>query len=228
MHLCFMLNTVAMAMIVYASLALSNDFDILTKSSFNKIVLGNDVTKGSIDGAVIHLGLRSLAVSKSDVGDVVIGYDQLCDLEGADLLLDSEDCAACSDMSLNLVISTILAAILILPSILGNVTRMYSGYDVNCQKCFSGILSLLSLGLCVNTLVCYHWLCAKTFHQAASEFDGSAVTYEWTFGWAMILMIAASCIKGLEILINCCVPTPSITRNRKEQITYECIKEIDE
>ena len=115
------------AMIVYASLALSNDFDILTKSSFNKIVLGNDVTNGSIDGAVIHLGLRSFAVSKSDVGDVVIGYDQLCDLEGAHLLLeDSVDCAACSDMSPNLVISTILAAILSLPSILGNVTRNFT------------------------------------------------------------------------------------------------------
>jgi hypothetical protein len=237
MHLGFMLNLIALLMIVYASLAISDDYDLLEKTSFSELTLVDSV--GDIAaGTTIYVGLRSIALSESDSGPVVIGFDQFCATDGFELFMSPSDCDSCQSMTVNYVISIMFAAVLVFPSLFINISRMYSGYDVNCSKFFSGCLSICSMLLCLNTLFTYKFFCGDKFYQGFVPFgaDGSVypaensyfVEYDWKWGWGTIFLVTGVVLKGLEMLINCCIPTPSIARDKKEQTIYEDIQDWDE
>lgn len=237
MHLGFMLNLISMLMIAFAGLSLSDDFDILSKASFGRLTLSDEVGDLAA-GTVMDVGLRSVSLSKDDVGTMVINFDQFCEVDGFDAFMKPSDCDSCQSMAPNYVISIMLAAVVVLPGLFINISRMYSGYDANCSKFYSGILSLLSIGLCLNTMFTYKFFCGDKFYQGVVPFgvDGDAfpekealyVNYDWQWGWGIIFLIAGVVLKIFELLINCCIPTPSITRDRKEQDTYEQILELDE
>lgn len=237
MHLGFVINLIAMLMIIYASLAISEDFDLLEKASFSKLTLSDNVGEIAA-GTTIYVGLRSIGLSDGDSGPMVIGFDQFCATDGIDLLMSPSDCDSCQSMALNYVISIMFAAVLVFPSLFISISRMYSGYDVNCSKCFSGGLAICSILLSINTLFTYKFFCGDKFYQGFVPFgaDGSVfpaessyfVDYNWEWGWGTVFLITAIVLKGLELLINCCIPTPSITRDKKEQEIYEDIQDWDE
>lgn len=237
MHLGFMLNLISMLMIAFSCLALSDDFDILSKASFSKLTLSDKVGDLAA-GTVMHVGLRSVSLSKDDIGIMVINFDQFCDVDGFDIFMNPSDCDSCQSVAPNFAISTMLAAILVLPALFVSISRMYSGYDVNCSKFYSGILSLGCIGLALNTMFTYKFLCGDKFYQGVVPFgvDGDAfpqkedfyVNYDWQWGWGIIFLIAGVALKIFELLINCCIPTPSITRDRKEQVIYEQIEDWDD
>jgi hypothetical protein len=235
-----MINTIAMLMIVYACLAISTNYEILTKASFTKITLKENI--GDIAaGTTLHIGLRAISLLKSDVGEQVVNFDQFCELsgDGMELFMDADDCKSCDDMSLNFVMSTMLAAVLFVPSLLITISRMYSGYDINCSKSFLTILALCSIGLCLNTLWTFKLFCSDKFYEGLVPFDDAGtpypaadtsyyVNYDYKWGWGVIFLVAGVVLKALEMMINCCVATPSITRDKKEQTIYEDIKEEGE
>jgi len=237
MHLGFMLNFISILMIAYSCLGMSDDFDILSNASFSKLTLSGDVGEMTA-GTVMRVGLRSVSLSKDDVEISVINFDQFCEVDGFDAFLNQNDCDSCQSMAANYTISIMFAAILILPILFINISRMYSGYDVNCSKCFSGILSLASILLAFNTMFTYTFFCRSKFYSGIVPFsvDGDIfpekesyfVNYDWQWGWGFIFLIAGVVLKTFELMINCCIPTPSITRDRKEQDTYEVIQDWKE
>jgi len=237
MHLGFMLNLISMLMIAFACLAISDDYDILSKASFGKLTLSDKVGNLAA-GTVMHVGLRSVSLSKDDIGLMVVNFDQFCDVDGFDGFMNLSDCDSCQSMAPNFAISIMLAAVLVLPALFINVSRMYSGYDVNCSKFYSGVLSVTSIALALNTMFTYKFLCRDKFYQGVVPFgvDGDAfpqkaafyVNYDWQWGWGIIFLIAGVVLKIFELLINCCIPTPSITRDRKEQDIYEQIQDRDD
>jgi len=238
MHLGFMINTIAMFMVVYACLAISDDYEVLSKASFSKITMQQDIGDTFPAGTTVHVGLRAISWLTSDDKEEVVNFDQFCATSGMDKLLNPEDCSSCQDMSLNFVMSTILAAVLFLPSLFVTVSRMYSGYDVNCGKAYSSVLAICSLGLCLNTLWTFKYFCGDKFYRGLVPIDDEGnpfpeditkyADYVWEWGWGVIFLVAGVVLKGLEMMINCCVATPSITRDRKEQQIYENIKDEEE
>jgi len=45
--------------------------------------------------------------------------------------------------------------------------------------------------------------------------------YDWKAGNGLILVVTATALKIIDIVCNLLVPTPTITRNKDEQIEYE-------
>eukprot|EP00980_Cylindrotheca_fusiformis_P029876 scaffold24003_cov108-Cylindrotheca_fusiformis.AAC.1 len=237
LHVGFMFNLIALLLMIYAALAISQDYDLLEKTAFNKLTLGDNV--GDIPGGtVIHVGLRSIGLSDGESSPTVIGFDQFCATDGIEVLMRPVDCDDCQSMATNYVISIMLGAILVFPSLFISITRMYSGYDVNCSKFFSGCLAICSVALCLNTLFTFKFYCGDKFFRGFIPFgaDGTIyaaetsyfVEYTWEWSWGTIFLITAIVARTLEFLINCCIPTPSITRDKEEQTIYEDIEDWDE
>jgi len=237
LHLGFMLNVISMLMIAYSCLAISDNPEALSNASFSKLTISDQV--GDISaGTIMYVGLRSISLSKADLPTSEIYFDQFCEVDGFDALMDQSNCESCQNMAANYAISTMLAAVLTLPILFINVSRLYSAYDVNCSKCFSGILSLASILLALNTIITHMLQCTNKFYSGIIPFgvDGDIfpervsyyVNYNWEWGWGFIFLLAGIVLKSFELLINCCIPTPSITRDRKEQDIYEVIQDWDE
>jgi len=47
--------------------------------------------------------------------------------------------------------------------------------------------------------------------------------YDWKWGWGLIILVAGTCLKFIDVVCNVIVPTPNVTRDRKEQEIYETI-----
>jgi hypothetical protein len=245
MNLGFVANLCACILTAYACFSISEDFNLITKSSFGSLSMTelNDKFKEEI---TLEVGLRAVALNNpvEDVDNVVIRFDQFCDLSTAGLerYMDPEDCASCNDISTNLVISVIIAVISFLPSFFTDILRMYSGYDVNCQKCFGTFFSLCSVGLILNVLFTYKFYCGDKFYQNRIMLDdnGNALPsgtppeqaeyvldYNYKWGWGMLFLLVAACLKFFQVMCHICIPTPSVTRDAKEQQIYEKVKDED-
>lgn len=155
----------------------------------------------------------------------------------------------------------ILCIILILPSILVNITRMYPLYDLNCTKSYGILLSILSMWFGLWTILIYHeqtfnnntntntvdannW---RPFYDNSGNGGNGAPTndtdatasnatntwgdndeewllqgrFEFHNGPGLNCLIVAAILRLVDILCHCLVPTPSITRNHREQEWYE-------
>jgi hypothetical protein len=245
MHLGFTANLIACLLTAYSCMAISDDFGILTKSSFGSVTL-TEVNGLFTDEITMDVGLRAIALDNpvNGVGQVVVNFNQFCELstDGFQRYMPAEDCAQCQDISTNMVASVIISTVTYLPSFFTDILRMYSGYDVNCQKFFATGLATLTVLLSLNTILSYVLLCGDSFYEGVVPFDkdGTAlppgtpddeveflVQFEWEWGWGLILLLAASCLKFLDVICNLCVPTPTVTRDRKEQQIYEKVQEED-
>ena len=51
--------------------------------------------------------------------------------------------------------------------------------------------------------------------------------YAWSWGWAFNALIISMGLKVIDLLCNVAVPTPKVTRDRKEQEIYETIVYVD-
>jgi hypothetical protein len=130
---------------LYACFAISEDFDILQRVAFSSADIKEVDNK--LDDITLDVGLTAAAFhNPATVGDIVLSFDQFCDL-GSDLerYLDVSNCDGCEQASKGLVTTVIIAAITFLPSLTTDVVRMYSNYDVNCQKVFATVVACISL-----------------------------------------------------------------------------------
>lgn len=243
MHMGFLANLTACMLMAYSCFAISRDFSLLSKASFGSLTMTE--RDGKIEGEIfLRIGLRAIALDNpfTGVDRAVVGFDNFCDVsqDGLQRYMDPENCNKCNENSLNFCISAILAVVSIIPTFFTDILRMFSGYDVNCQKSFGVLFSACSILLCLNTMFTWKFFCGDNFYknEIYLDVDGNRVPsddpsreftidYEYTWGWGMMTMIIASSFKFLQVVTHCCVQTPSITRDLKEQNMYEVVREED-
>ena len=51
--------------------------------------------------------------------------------------------------------------------------------------------------------------------------------FEYRWGWGLIFLFAGTVLKFADIFAHMCVPTPTVTRDQKEQRIYEKVKDED-
>lgn len=243
LHMGFTANLIAFLLLTYSCLSLSNDFALLSRTSFGSLTMTE--REGKIEGETfLRIGLRAIALDNpfTGVDREVVGFDKFCQVsqEGLQRYMDPEDCARCEENSLNFSISAMLSVISIIPTFFTDILRMFSGYDVNCQKTFVIFFSICTMLLCMNTMFTWKFFCGDNFYknEIYMDIDGNRVAfddparkytidYDYTWGWGMMTMIVACAFKCLQILTHICIPTPNVTRDWKEQQIYEVVKESD-
>ena len=249
LHLGFVANILAMIATSYAAFSISLEYFLLTKAPMETVKI-TDLTGNVLEKPVtLFLGLRGVGIddATSPLGQYsVVGYDDLCVIaESALFIFDTEnhDCTSCASdyFSMNAVISLMIAVPLFFPTFFGSQLRMYSGYDVNCVKNLLSVLGICTILLQVNVMVTYFLLCSRNsfFEEENVYFDASGnvvasqedsfyeVEYKWTWGWGLISLIAGTGLKTIDVLCNISVPTPTVTRDRKEQEIYETIRYVE-
>lgn len=242
MHLGFIANVFACILVSFSCFAISQDYGLLAKSSFGSIVISeiDDKVQGEI---LLDIGLRGIALDNPFTGveTTVVAFENFCEIsdEGLQRYIDPANCAQCEEQSLTFVLSAILAAVSFVPTFFTDILRMFSGYDVNCQKCFGTLFSLLTVGAALNVAVTWKLFCADGFfkNQIYLDRDGNRLSspddpdtfytfdYQYEWGYGMICLILGAALKTFQVLAHFCIPTPSVTRDLKEQKTYEVIEE---
>lgn len=188
----------------------------------------------------IRTGLRHIYLNDNFFGERVIAMDEMC--------LDYDDdesrigvpfvalskCSQCADVSTSNVATLILAVITYIPTMASNVNRMYHNYDVNCQKVFGSVVAFFSGAMSVCTWIGYANGCFASFHSGdmlvpifvpgagqGQQERMADVNFSWNPGWGLIFIQIASLIKIIDIVGHVLLKTPTITRNRQEQLDYE-------
>jgi hypothetical protein len=225
----------------YSCLAISDDFSVLRKSSFQELVI-TQVNGAFSETIKMFVGLRAAALDTpvSGVGQVVVDFDQFCELlgDGMEQYVNPLDCNDCQDVSGNMVGSLLFSVATFFPTFFSEQLRMYSGYDVNCTKCFVTILSILTVLLNLNVIISYAVVCGPSFYDGTVFYDANGnvvppdapaqdILYEanfnWDYGYGFITLVVATCLKFIDLMINICIQTPTVTRDQREQEIYETI-----
>ena len=235
------LNLCALMLTAYSCLAISDDFFVLTKSSFQELVMTE--VNGAFDETIkMFVGVRAAALDNpvSGVGQVVVDFDQFCDLsgDGMERYVNPLDCNDCQDVSGNMIGSLLFSIATFLPTFFTEQLRMYSGYDVNCTKCFVTVLSILTVLLNLNAIISYAVVCGPSFYDGTVFYDANGdvvppdapaqdilyeVNFDWSYGYGFITLLVATCLKFIDLMINVCIRTPTVTRDQREQEIYETI-----
>jgi hypothetical protein len=241
LHLGLLANFVGFVLTLYACFAISEDFGILQKAAFSSGVLTE--VDNAIDVITLDIGLRSVAFhNPSTVGDIVLSFDQFCDL-GSELerYLDISNCDDCEQASKSMVTTVIISTITFLPSLSTDILRMYSNYDVNCQKVFATVVACITLFSSLFTFMTYNRACFAIFYEGLVTYNatGSVVDpdssevaftldFDWGIGKGLACLYAGTVLKIVDIVCNVIVATPTITRDAKEQAEYEKIPTDDD
>jgi hypothetical protein len=153
------------------------------------------------------------------------------------LLMTSEpefECNDCQQISRRIVPSLFLSMLSYIPNFTTDILRMYSNYDVNCQKFLASTFSWISLATAIYTWVNYRKGCFdslstqpfavnENFERVDIDSDETylIVTYKWRAGLGQICLAIATFLKIIDIVFNIILPTPTITRDYLEQVEYE-------
>lgn len=245
------LNLLGLLVTVFAALALAEQtYDLLAVAAFGTADLqptpgvenggGGAAAVPTFPTVSLHLGLQALAVSNPSSADAggpsekVVPFDDFCTTPGMEQLMPMEDCAVCADARLYLLIGMLVALVAYLPTFATDCLRLYANYDVNCQKASSGVWGLVSLAGYGLVYYYYYYVCAASFYsgQVGYAADGAVVgdgslpvavlvDFAWTVGTGQICLFVGFGLKVLNFVCNCCVATPTITRDRQEQWQYE-------
>jgi len=186
------------------------------------------------------VGLQAVLVSSSSTASP-IPYDEFCDTPGMEQLVPPEDCNVCADVSLYLWIGMLVAMVAYLPTVASDCLRLHSSYDVNCQKtvaCFWSLISLAGYGLVYHY---FEYVCLASFFRGPVMYSANGIVveegestgvvkvdFEWKLGTGQICLYVGFFLKAIDLLCNCCLVTPAITRSRKEQWEYERLSEQSE
>jgi len=237
-------NVAALFLTLFACFSITaNDANVLSASSFSKGVAS---VRGTADEVYVDIGLRAVAVTDK-VGALqpqVMNFTEFC-FRYEDTFGNNEttfdECDACEKESRKLVTSVIFSLLLVFPSITTDVLRMYSNYDVNCQKFYGSFVSTLSMLVSLYTLLLYNNKCFTSFQSGTTPFEIQNPSYlspsaalgplghdnvievdlSWGAGNALLCMYVATSLKIVDIVCHLIVPTPAITRDRNEQDEYE-------
>jgi hypothetical protein len=239
LHIGFAANLVGFVLTLYSCLAISDNYGVLQRAAFSRGILGDPDFE---DRVTIYLGLRAATLDLVNAdGPIVVTFDEFCDLPTESLAryLDDPDetCGTCQEVSKSMVLTVILSCVTFIPSFSTDVLRMYSNYDVNCQKGFSTLFAAASLLLSLNTLLKYNRNCFAAFYSGVVPFnenfeaveDATTAAYQVDFDWSMgpglICLYVGTVLKAVDIACNIIVPSPQIARDIKKQWEYETMGE---
>jgi hypothetical protein len=237
-------NVVGFILTLYSCLGMSLSYEVLKVAAYSIAdISSQDVP--DVDGSIsIDLGLRGAAISLPNFdAPIVVPFTDFCDLPNEDLaryLNADETCGVCEEVSTTMVWSVISSVVTFLPSFTTNVLRLYSNYDVNCQKGFSTLFASVTLILSLNTVLTYNNNCFAAFYSGNVPLDGNldpldddnavpvfSVDFDWSIGPGLLCLYLGTMLKAVDIVANLLVPSPSITRDEKEQLEYELLPETD-
>ena len=221
-------NIVGFALTIVACFSISLHYDTLMKTAFSSGYTVSD--NPDFPGVKIGIGLRGIAIHRpfKTPSNVVWKFDEACNRSintGSIDYFGDGVCSGCADHSAGLVSTLIVSLITYFPNIFTDVLRMYSNYDVNCQKMFGSFITLASLLLSLYTWRVYVQSCFAVFYDGIIPYDdnGSAFTpeeinamsdeekrlnilvrmdYHWKAGPGLICVITATCLKIVDILCN--------------------------
>jgi hypothetical protein len=240
LHIGFAANLVGFVLTLYSCLAISDNYDVLQRAAFSSGVL-SDPDFG--DSGTLYLGLRAAALDLDVYADgpMVVTFDEFCDLTTESLARylenPEETCGACQEVSNSMALTVILSCVTFIPSFFTDVLRMYSNYDVNCQKGFATLFATASLLLSLNTLLKYNRTCFAAFYSGTVPFNDNfeavedattaayQVDFDWSMGPGLICLYAGTVLKAVDIACNIIVPSPQIARDIKKQWEYETMGE---
>jgi hypothetical protein len=222
---------------------MSDDFILLTKSSFKKLVL-TEVNDPDSQAVELFVGLKAAALNNpvSGVGQIVVPFDQFCDLvgDGAERYMDPDDCNKCYEISTSMIILIMISVGTFLPTFFAEILRLYSGYDSNCVKGYVTGLGILTILLNLTVILGFVFGCGQLFYDGQVFFDSNGnvlpsdtnpqsasiafdTRYGWELGDGMIALIVGTACKFIDVVMNCSIPTPPVTRELEEQKIYESI-----
>ncbi|KAL3931648.1 MAG: hypothetical protein SGBAC_011211 [Bacillariaceae sp.] len=244
-------NLLAFFGMVTATLALVNHDSLNVATAFARATLADNgngtlTSVGSLEEIHLYLGLRAATfVNPNTFGTTTLPYDRFCDKSlGLDAYLRNteDDCAVCDDTTLPRMIAILVALVAFVPTFGMDITRVYSNFDVNCQKVASSLLSLITLVGCIVAYLQFNQ-CLDSFFDGPIYYnsDGEAtfdpqnnpnaqflntdgfrqVSFDWQVGYGLLGLFLAMTFKFMHFICNCCIPTPQITRDRQYQKDYE-------
>ena len=244
----FCFNFAALAFTIVASMAFTTNFNLLTSTSFTRgditVPAWNNGTSARLD-----IGFRAVALTDpSQVmgGDTVSSFDEFCDSPIGDensiqRFLSDDLCGECKERSEQFVVTCIVNVMLIGRNMVSDITRMYPQYDLNCPNFYGSLMATLSVILGLWTIASYQDHCFNDVEQDLRPFyrnnftvvpddhdstsvdpsDLLLVRFEWRFGPGLSCLWVSTCLRLVDALCNYLVPTPSITRNLRQQHDYE-------
>lgn len=242
----FATNICGLFCLIVASLAMTKrHFNLLWRTSFSTVWL--EVIEGPSNHpppTFFAIGLRAAAFASmfQNVTDI-IEFEDFCDFQH----INSEDlrailqqhgeffnCDSCQEVSKKICPSLFLSMLSYIPNFTTDILRMWSNYDVNCQKFLATTFSWISLATAIYTWVNYRKDCFSELYpdpiSLNEEFlpvkPGSddvylVVQFRWHAGPGQVCLAVASLLKIIDIVMNIVVPTPTITRDHEEQVEYE-------
>ena len=233
-------NLIGMILTFFACFSISTNYTLLRGAYFTRGT-ARIFTEGVSSGEILFSnGLRAVAMSNDPIlGDAVLTFDEFCgrplEYAGWDRFLPFDRCDSCRKASTRLISSCIMSLVFYLPSITTDFLRMYPNYDVNCQKFFGAMIGFISTMTSLYTWFGYQHECAEGFNKGdlqvpvAADFtvaqteDETVMIFEfdWRAGYGLLCIVAATFLKVFDFGLNFAVPTPSITRNHREQEAYE-------
>jgi hypothetical protein len=233
------LDLAGLLMTVFAALALSDgNADLIQVAAFSTtslqpVVLDATLNRQqTIPATSLHLGLQALLIRD----EVTVTYEDFCTTPGMEQFLPPENCNACNDTTLYVVIGMLVTMVAYIPSLGIDCLRMYKDYDVNCQKTASLLWSLVSLAGYGLTYYYHRYQCLASFYEGPVLYDinGAVVTagldstdgvvltdFVWDIGVGQICLLAGFVLKAIDFFCHLFVATPTITRDREEQWAYE-------
>jgi len=240
-------NLIGMALTIVACFAISNDYNILTSTSWSEGTITSVNISDSFQTIHIDTGLRGVAIDQGnslgslEEADAVTSFDRFCDEleDGLGRYMDPDECDSCEESSKTYRSSIITTVVLYLPSIFTNWTRQFVNYDVNCQKFFGTIVAAISLFLAVYSMLGYKNDCwdgfyngdvyyfASNYTVVPSDYEGGSddepivvANFSWEPGTGFICLTVATILKFFDLVGHCLIQTPSITRNKDEKLEY--------
>jgi hypothetical protein len=164
----FIINVIGLLLLIVASFSMADDhFDLVWRAEFTNVWLviekeGPD----TIGGRFISWGVGLRAVAYENLlndTEALYTFAELCEMQrkytGDRMLLEDDatmtmlvdanenkfECNNCEDISRKIVPSLFLSMLSYIPNFTTDILRMYSNYDVNCQKFLASTFSWISL-----------------------------------------------------------------------------------
>lgn len=251
----FIINVIGLLCLIVSMFAITEDhYNFLWRTEFTKVWL--QLIEGPADFVNVPVfwavGLRAIAFDntlRDENGMAAFGEicailnnereykQQQQNVDSTLLLVASEpefQCNHCEEISRRIVPSLFLSMLSYIPNFTTDILRMYSNYDVNCQKFLASTFSWISLATAIYTWVnyrkgCFDSLSTEPFAVNQDfervDFDSPdvylVVRYAWQAGLGQICLGVATFLKIVDIVINIVLPTPTITRDYLEQVEYE-------
>lgn len=242
MRYAMFLNYIGLCLAVFTCLSITDSkYDLLLYASLAKTELIPDPDDFYPYPIILNVGLSAVAVDNPNTNvREVVRFDQFCGIlgNGIEKYIQEpveETCQKCEDVRVQTVIALIVATVCFVPAMIVNCSRMYLTTDINCFKIWAAFVSGLSLAGFVLTYYQFTTKCLNdVFYDGdvsyarngeVAEVDSISevvrVNFDWSVGYGMVCMFAAFGLKVIDFVCNCCIPTPSITRNTYDQKIYE-------